>query len=491
MAVIGLLIGCALFASSHPSYSASVSILTSEDPLGEIGGISTEPLMAQNPNVAAAVIKELGLSVTPQAFLGTYSANVANVTSSTNIATNNTVINSPVLVITAAAKTAAQAESEANAVAAEFLKFRTQVLQGQATAADAAASQQVTDDLTTIASLKTQISVASAKASSAAQQQQLSKLQSKERTAVRALSAAEADAGSAKSTRQLTVSTMTSGTQILSSSPARLTASRKMTAIEDIGAPFVGFLMIGLAIVVFGAVTSNRLRRRDDIAAALGLPVRLSVSAYAGGNRILSGLSGGQRQAVDVRRIVGYLKSVLIGATHRPVTLAVVTVDNTPAVVPLVKALAAALVEERKRVAVADLSNHKLAHQLGEDQPGVHKIRLHGAGVLLVVPEMGREVETGPLSHVKSDSAAQSAIATAYAGADVFLVVASFDPALGGDYIATWATEAVVVLTAGKSSTTKIQSVGEMLRASGIHGISAIVLGADRDDDSVGSMALS
>ena len=42
----------------------------SEDPLGEIGGISTEPLMAENPNVAATVVKELGLSMTPQAFLG-------------------------------------------------------------------------------------------------------------------------------------------------------------------------------------------------------------------------------------------------------------------------------------------------------------------------------------------------------------------------------------------------------------------------------------
>ena len=142
-------------------------------------------------------------------------------------------------------------------------------------------------------------------------------------------------------------------------------------------------------------------------------------------------------------------------------------------------------------MAVADLSDHKLARELGEDQPGVHKTTVHGAEMLLVVPEIGRELETGPLSRVESDSAAQSAVAAAYAGADVFLVVASFDPALGGDYIATWATEAVVVVTAGGSSAAKIQSVGEMLRAARVHVNSAIVLGADRDDDSLGSSALS
>lgn len=488
MAILGLLIGCGLFASVHLSYSASVSILMSEDPQGEIGGVSTEPLLAKNLKVATAAVKALGLPLTPEAFLGMYSVTVINQSISTD--TNDTIdeVNSPVLVIAATAKTAAQAESDANVIAEEFLKFRTQTLQGQVTASDAAAEQQVAEDRTAVASLQARISTVSAEPASTAQQEQLNSLQSEKQTASSTLSAAETTAGSDKAARQLTVSGMISGTQILSSSVAALSSSRAMTAIEYIGSPFVGFLMVGLVIVAVGAVTSDRLRRRDDIAVALGAPVRLSVSAYGGGNRILPRPSAARREAIDVRRIVGYLASVLKAQTHRPITLVIIAVDNGPAVIGLVKALAAALAREGKRVAVADLSDHMLARDLGEGEPGVHKTRVHGVGMLLVVPEMGRELETGPLGRTESSSAAQGAVDVAYASADVFLVVTSLDPARGGSYIATWAREAVVVVTAGASPSVKIQSAGEMLRASGVNVISAIVLGVDKEDDSLGTL---
>lgn len=486
LAVIGLLIGCGLFATAHSSYSASVSILLSEDPQGEIGGISTEALLARNPTVAASAIRELGLSMTPQAFLGTYSADLEPLTTSTNISNSNNVINSPVLVIAATADTATQATREANAVTAEFLKYRTRMLNSEAAATYGSAARQIATDRNTLASLQAQVSAVSAEKKSAARQQRLSKLRSEERTAASALSAAEKDVGSAESATQLTVSTMISGTQVLSSTPAALTVSHTLTALEYIGSPFVGGLMIGLAIVVVGAVTSNRPRRRDDIAAALGSPVKLSVSAYASGSPLTSGAGRNRRAEVDVRRIVAYLKSVLEGATHRPATLAVIAVDNSGAVLPLVKALAFSLVAERTRVTLADLSDRILARELGKDRPGVHGVRMQSAGVLLVVPDIGRELETGPLGRVDSGGAGHTAVAAAYASADVVLVAASFDPALGGEYTATWATEAVVVITAGASSAEKIQSVGEMLRAAKVHVHSAVVLGADSDDESWG-----
>ena len=36
-------------------------------------------------------------------------------------------------------------------------------------------------------------------------------------------------------------------------------------------------VVLGVAVVVFRALLSNRLRRRDDVAQALGAPVKLSV----------------------------------------------------------------------------------------------------------------------------------------------------------------------------------------------------------------------
>ena len=40
-----------------------------------------------------------------------------------------------------------------------------------------------------------------------------------------------------------------------------------------------GGLAVGMVIVIITALVSDRLRRRDDVAEALGAPVRLSVGA--------------------------------------------------------------------------------------------------------------------------------------------------------------------------------------------------------------------
>jgi hypothetical protein len=68
------------------------------------------------------------------------------------------------------------------------------------------------------------------------------------------------------------------------------------------------------------------------------------------------------------------------------------------------------------------------------------------------------------------------------------LTLATLDPALGGDHLATWASEAVVVVTAGRSRAERVHSVGEMIRLAGTRLDSAILLGADRSDASLGVM---
>jgi hypothetical protein len=78
------------------------------------------------------------------------------------------------------------------------------------------------------------------------------------------------------------------------------------------------------------------------------------------------------------------------------------------------------------------------------------------------------------------------AFETEYLAADVVLVLANVDPAIGAEYLAAWATTAIVVLTAGESTTTRISAVGQMLRQAGLAIPLAILVGADRDDDSFG-----
>ena len=81
---------------------------------------------------------------------------------------------------------------------------------------------------------------------------------------------------------------------------------------------------------------------------------------------------------------------------------------------------------------------------------------------------------------------ADDALSASYASADLLLTLVTLDPALGGDYLATWATSAVVVVSAGQSSAERIHGVGEMIRLAGTRLDSVALIGADKSDESLG-----
>ena len=77
---------------------------------------------------------------------------------------------------------------------------------------------------------------------------------------------------------QVYLTSQVKGSQVLDA--AALGAHSKLKYIAfDIVAALFGGLVIGMAIVVVRALISDRLRRRDDISIALGVPVKLSVGA--------------------------------------------------------------------------------------------------------------------------------------------------------------------------------------------------------------------
>ena len=81
---------------------------------------------------------------------------------------------------------------------------------------------------------------------------------------------------------------------------------------------------------------------------------------------------------------------------------------------------------------------------------------------------------------------AGDALVASYASADLLLTLVTLDPALGGDHLATWATNAVVVVSAGQSSAERIHGVGEMIRLAGMRLDSVVLIGADKSDESLG-----
>jgi hypothetical protein len=81
----------------------------------------------------------------------------------------------------------------------------------------------------------------------------------------------------------------------------------------------------------------------------------------------------------------------------------------------------------------------------------------------------------------------EEALAAAYASADLLLTLVTLDPSLGAEHLATWAADAVVVVTAGRSSWERLHGVGEMVRLAGTRLVSAVLIGADNTDESLGT----
>ena len=276
--------------------------------------------------------------------------------------------------------------------------------------------------------------------------------------------------------------------QVLSVTPLPASKKKKLITYGAIG--LIGGLALGLTIVVVRAMVSDRLRRRDDIAYALDAPVRLSVSTL-GARRTLTPRPGrAAKRDLDMQRVIAHLHSAMPRSAQVPASLAIVAVDNGPVVAQAVAALATSYASQGTRVIAADLSSGAyLAHLSGVKGPGVQTVSRNGVNFMMAVPDRDYPVPVGPLPSVTSPTGpaqAGDALVASDVSADLLLTLVTLDPALGGDHLATWAANAVVVVSAGQSSAERIRGVGEMVRLAGMRLDSVVLIGADKRDESLG-----
>jgi len=115
--------------------------------------------------------------------------------------------------------------------------------------------------------------------------------------------------------------------------------------------------------------------------------------------------------------------------------------------------------------------------------------------LVVVVPGRDSAAPAGPLPQPRSvqpgmpgpPGPPSEAVATAYASADLLISLVTLDPALGADHLPTWADSAVVAVTAAVSSGIRIHAVGEMIRIAGTPLVSTVLIGADKNDESLGA----
>ena len=470
-AVIGLVIGTGLYVKFPPAYHATVTVLLVYD--GDVNPtvqVQNEASMAASHPVAARVVRELKLPQSAASFQAAYSV---------------TVVTPNVLTINVGAPSSTAAVQRAAAVATAFLQYRAQYARSQEQQQYAQLQQQYNAAQQRLQALNAQSSQLPSTLSTPAQKAEYNHLQSEISQQGQIL---QSVTGTELTTRTNT-NALVAGSYVLNPATALPRSHIKGPALYFVGGIFGG-LVVGMGGVLIAALLSRRLRRREDVAVALGAPVRLSVGPLRS-RRLLPTLPWrAAKQKRDMKRVVVYLRSAVPGSSRGPASLAVVSVDDAQVVAQAFASLAASCAAEGKQVVVADLSdNAYLARLLRVSDPGIRNASWNGANLVLVLPQPEDVAPVGPVPGGASPAVlaqADPALVTACSSADLLLTFATLDPAFGGDHLGTWATNVVIVVTAGESSAEKVYSVGEMIRRSGTRLDSVVLIGADKTDESLG-----
>ena len=220
----------------------------------------------------------------------------------------------------------------------------------------------------------------------------------------------------------------------------------------------IGGLGIGLGLVVVYAVTTGRLRRRADVAAAIGLPVRFSA-----GRVVPKWGRWGPRDAASLDLLVDGLETALPTGRRRPIRLGLLSVDCD---------------REGARVMAG------LVHRLSAEK-SVAALDLGESGLL--AEEMAR-LRSDPVAEEGQPALVLSGPGTDVV-AEVVLTFVTFEIGRGLSHVKASAPTIVILVAAGRSTPEGLRTVAQATRAAGIDVAFVMLAGTDSSDDSFGGAA--
>lgn len=449
VAVAGLVLGITWVTLVPPSSVGTVTLFLAHDPNVEPqGAMATDVSLLRTRSVASAATERLDLDMTPEDFQAT----VAAIT-----------VTPEVLTVNVEAPDDEAASERAAVLASEFLGFRSAKLREGADAIVARNRQRVRD-------LEEQASVLTEefeRLSAEGQQGQgeaaavLTERSGLMEEVVRLQQSSEET--SLKMEAVLSASAVVDPADVV----PRSTVKRWVLTV---GSALVGGLVAGMGLVLVTALASNRLRRRDEVALAVGAPVAASTSGRA--RRDLT---------APVRAVV----AAADGGGDR-VRIAVAGVGRTRDHERLAAEVALALVQQGSSVFLADLSERGRLGRLV-----ARRVWRHAPGA--TVPEVTRRERSRVLARSLRLGASTCPPLSpddpqfwAYDESDVVLSLAEIDPATDLDELAGWADEVVLVVQTGRNSAERLHSVAELVRTAGMRLSFVVLTRADRADDSVG-----
>jgi capsular polysaccharide biosynthesis protein len=452
-ATAGLLLALAAIFLLPASVTASATVLlahdSSEDPLT---AISTDDALLHTRTVSEAVVQRLNLPMTAEDFQSTFTSERASV---------------QVLVIDLKAPTEREAVNRLAALCTEFLAFRNESLQGQAEGLANANNSQIENLRQRITELDRQYQTA---------------LKDGRTDDAQTIFAQRSGLQSQISSLQLTSQNATLEAQALATAshvvdaPALVPGGGKKAIALGMMSGLILGSAFGIGVVFVHALISNSLRRREEVATALGRPVPFSAGRVRGStpwSRLL--WSRRRRRNLDV--LASGVLSALPEDRRKGERLGVLGVGDLRATATILVAAAQKLQRSGEQVFLVDLT----------EQGWLSRVRL--GGLPLYTPDERTHVPAGALTLAAAapgDVPEDHLQRNAAHEADVILVLGEAELGVGTGHLSTWTERVVMVVASGKATPELLRSVSRMLTRSGPTLEFAVLVGADRTDESLG-----
>lgn len=461
--ILGLLAAASFLLAFPASHNAKAAlVLVHQEGDDPTLAMATDVSLLKTRTVASKTIADLGLTtMAPEDFLKSVTA---------------VPVSSELLSITITAPSDAEAVRRLGALTSVYLEFRGEQLSRQSNLYVDGIHQRIDKLEGEIASLSQRIEQLSEASNSST-----SKLS--DAVAQRAFIQGRIDTlqQSIEDVTLRTTSVVASSRVIDPAAPEAHAAKRRIALALASG--LIGGAAVGCGTVLFLAITSDRLRRRADVAAALETPVPVSVGRLTplpkGWLRLPQLRTIESRRTAERQRLAQAIKTEL-PAPHRSARLAVICIDNAQEVRFAVATAAEELTVEGRSVAVIDLTKQSSL------DPAVVPSMVGATQELTVLRPRGVPTLSSAVADLRvvgdnDDVAASRELS------DVTLVLADFDPSVGADYLLTWTDRVIIAVTAGRSSAEMVRTAGDLVRSTGLELRMAALLHSERTDDSSGT----
>jgi capsular polysaccharide biosynthesis protein len=491
IACIGMFLGFAWTIVIPSPSTGTVTLMLKHDPYAiPDQAMATDMSLLRTRTVASEVVEKLGLTTTPEAFQNSVTA---------------TPESSNVLRLEVNAPNGEAAVTRARVLSDTYLAFRTDQIRSQTDALIAGYEKRIAVLQGKVAGLTQQYNAVTG-SSSRAQNRAADILSERARTT-----------SELNALQQTVQDTLLTSSSIIAAShvidPASVVPGEDAKRLTfAVASGLIGGTAVGVGLVLFTALTSDRLRRREEVALALGVPVRFSAGSLSRARRPWFGsraernlavLVHGLDSGISARKMTSRQASPDRKRTTRKATperLALAGIENVEVAQQVVAAEAAALSRRGLSVFVVDLTEAGRLEQavkkaldhdrrLDADAPAETPEDESQPPPVVFRPDEVPSLARGPIGSmpgVSTDLPKNDPMRPAWDAADVILTLAEVDLAVGADHLKSWTDQAILLVTAGRSGAERLRTTAELLRLAGIRLPFAMMVGADRTDESLG-----